>query len=212
MAKRRKVNNLLGLALLALLMPGRPMHPYQMASLLRQTGKDSDVKIKWGSLYTVVQNLEKNGFIESTSSDRDGKRPERTLYAITDAGRDETRDWLRELIANPEPEFPRFATALSVAGVLPPDEVMSLLTRRVEALESSIKAQQLVLTTAAAVPRVFLIEAEYALAMTVAELAWVRSLVTEIEDGTLDGVAGWRSYHETGVVPPEFDAMLEAGG
>ena len=212
MAKRRKVNNLLGLALLALMMPGRPMHPYQMASMLRQTGKDKDIKIKWGSLYTVVQNLEKYGFIESTSSDRDGKRPERTLYAITDAGRHETRDWLRELIGNPEPEFPRFEAALSVAGVLPPDEVLSLLTQRVDALDHSIAAQQLVLKTAAEVPRVFLIEAEYALAMTVAELAWVRSLVTEIDDGTLDGVAAWSSYHQTGVVPPEFDAMLDQGG
>jgi len=124
MAKRRKVSNLLALALLALLITGEPMHPYEMANLLRRTGKERDMKIKWGSLYTVVQNLEKYGFIEATSSAREGRRPERTNYVITDAGRAELKDWLRELVADPEPEFPRFQAALSVIGVLSPDELI----------------------------------------------------------------------------------------
>jgi DNA-binding PadR family transcriptional regulator len=100
-AKRRKVGNMLALALLALLVPGQPMHPYEMASVLRRTGKERDMKIKWGSLYTVVQNLEKHGFIAATGSNREGRRPERTVYAITDAGRAEIRDWLHELVADP---------------------------------------------------------------------------------------------------------------
>src|SRR5215218_4779757 len=130
MGKRRKVGNLLALALLALLVPGRPMHPYQMAAILRGTGKEQDMKIKWGSLYTVVQNLEKHGLIEESGSQREGRRPERTVYAITEAGRAEVRDWLRELVAEPEPELHRFEAALSVLGVLPPDEVIELLEAR----------------------------------------------------------------------------------
>ena len=54
MAKRRRVNNLLGLAVLAFLMPGRPIHPYELAAMLRRTGKERDMKIKWGSFYTVI--------------------------------------------------------------------------------------------------------------------------------------------------------------
>src|SRR5436190_22884756 len=121
MAKRRRVGNLLALALLAILAPGSPMHPYEMANVLRRTGKERDMKIKWGSLYTVVQNLQKHGLIEATGSNREGRRPERTVYAITDAGRAEIRDWLHELVADPEPEPRRFEAALSVLGVLPPD-------------------------------------------------------------------------------------------
>ncbi|GIH13840.1 PadR family transcriptional regulator [Rugosimonospora africana] len=208
MAKRRKVGNLLALALLALLAPGNPMHPYQMANLLRRTGKEQDIDIKWGSLYTVVANLEKHGFIEATGSDREGRRPERTSYAITADGRAELTDWLRELVAVPEPEQRKLSAALSVLGVLSPDEVTTLLAERLRALDGDIAARRAVLEQSGPVPRVFLIEAEYALAMREAETAWVRSLLTEITEGTLSGVAEWRDYHETGEQPAEWARLL----
>ena len=207
MAKRRRVNNLLALALLALLNTGRPSHPYELASMLRRTGKERDMKIKWGSFYTVVQNLEKYGLIEAVGSERDGRRPERTTYAITDDGRAELKDWLRELVAVPETEFPNFEAALSVLGVLSPDEVTALLTTRVATLEHEIAAERAALA-GEEVPRIFLIENEYALAMREAEVAWVRGLLTEINDGTLSGVAQWRDFHRTGQMPEEFDRLL----
>jgi len=61
------------------------MHPYEMASVLKERGKDADMPIKWGSLYTVVANLEKHRFIEAVESVKDGGRPERTVYRITPA-------------------------------------------------------------------------------------------------------------------------------
>jgi DNA-binding PadR family transcriptional regulator len=212
-AKRRKVGNMLALALLALLMPGRPMHPYQMVGVLRRTGKEHDMNIKWGSLYTVVQNLEKHGLIAEAGSHREGRRPERTLYAITDAGRTELRDWVRELVAVPEPDYPRFEAALSVLGVLPPDEVTALLEARLRALDESIAADRAMLDQHQdKVARVFLVEAEYALAMREAEAAWVRSLLTEIAEGTLSGVDDWRRYHETGGVPSGWTELLDEVG
>ena len=72
--KRRKVGNILGLAVLSVVFE-RPMHPYEMAAVLKQRGKDADMPIKWGSLYTVVANLEKHGFVEAVESVRDGGRP-----------------------------------------------------------------------------------------------------------------------------------------
>jgi DNA-binding PadR family transcriptional regulator len=208
MAKRRKVTNLLGLVLLSLLVPGVPMHPYEMANVLRRTGKEQDVQIKWGSLYTVVQNLEKHGFIAATGSDRAGRRPERTVYTITDLGRAELEDWLRELVAEPQTEFPRFESALSVIGVLPLDEVIGLLQRRLATLDERIARDRAALT-GVAVPRIYLIEAEYALAMQEAEAAWVRSLLGELTEGTLDGIDQWRSFHDTGTAPAEWVELLE---
>ncbi len=82
----RKVSNMLGLAVLATVVE-RPMHPYEMATVIRERGKDQDMTLKWGSLYTVVQNLHRHGFIEVVESARHGGRPERTVYRITDAGR-----------------------------------------------------------------------------------------------------------------------------
>ncbi len=139
MAEKRRVANLMALAVLATVVQ-RPMHRYEMASLMRTRGKDRDMNIKWGSLYTVVANLEKNGFLEAIDVTRQGARPERTVYQITDAGRDELVAWTRELIAEPEPEHTRFVAGLSVMAVLPPRDVVELLRRRLQRLTESIDA------------------------------------------------------------------------
>jgi DNA-binding PadR family transcriptional regulator len=184
------------------------MYPYQMATALRRTGKDRDMRIKWGSFYTVVKNLERHGLIEATGSDREGRRPERTLYALTSAGRAEFEDWLRELVAVPEPEQSRFEAALSVLGPLSPDEVTVLLEQRLRALDEDIAAQQAMLDRAGKdVARIFLIETEYALAMRRTEAAWVRSLHAEIANGTLPGLAEWRTYYDTGRIPQDMAAQ-----
>ena len=210
---RRKVGNLLALPVLAFLDAGTPMHPYQIASVLRRTGKEHDLTIKWGSLYTVVQNLEKHGFIAAVGSTRAGRRPERTSYTITDAGRAELRDWLGELVAVPTTDPPRFQAALSVVGVLAPDVVVARLDDRARALEARAAAERRAIgeATAQGLPRVFLVETEYAVAMAEAEAAWVRSLRAELVEGTLSGVAEWRAYHAGGGVPPQWAAMLAAG-
>jgi DNA-binding PadR family transcriptional regulator len=211
MAKRRKVSNLLGLAVLSTVSV-KPMHPYEMASLMRERGKDRDMDIKWGSLYTVVGNLEKHGFLAVEGSAREGARPERTVYRITDAGLAELADWVRELIGVPERERPRFEAGLSVLGALGPGETLALLRGRLETMEREIAGDQAALDAAASeVPRIFLVEAEYDLAMRRAEAAWVRGFAAEIEDGSLPGFDLWRTFHETGEVPPEIAELAERG-
>jgi DNA-binding PadR family transcriptional regulator len=204
MAKRRKVSNLLALTLLSQLTE-RPMYPYEMAAVLRERGKDGAIKINWGSLYTVVRNLEKHGFIEAVQVGREGRQPERTTYQITDAGRAEVSDWLRELLGTPEREYSSFEAALGDAGILGPDEVTALLRRRLDALNASnVELAADLKEIARSVPRLFLIEAEHRLAMQQAEADWVRGLLTEMTEGTLPGMDAWRKYFETGEVPPEF--------
>jgi DNA-binding PadR family transcriptional regulator len=196
MAKRRKVGNLLALALLTGLVE-KPMHPYEMATLLKERGKDASIKIQWGSLYTVVQNLEKHGLVEAVDTSRQGKRPERTVYALTPAGRAELEDWLRELLAEPQQEFTSFEAALSNAGVLSPDVVIVLLQQRVATLEAHAADWRGRLAAAVeTVPRIFLIEVEFKIAMAEAEAAWVRSILTEMIDGTMPALDLWRSYHQ----------------
>ena len=125
MPARRKVANLLALAVLSTVYQ-RPMHRYEMASIMRARGKEQDMDIKWGSLYTVVDNLEKHGFLETIGNTREGSRPERTIYQITELGRQELVDWTRELLSTVSPEHPRFAAGLSVLTALPPEEVIEL--------------------------------------------------------------------------------------
>jgi len=209
MAKRRKVSNLLALSLLTLLTQ-RPMYPYEMASMLRERGKDNSIKVNWGSFYTVVQNLEKYGFIEAVEVAREGRQPERTTYQITETGRAELMDWLRELLSVPEREHTSFEAALGESAVLPPDELIDLLQQRLAALEEANGRLQAALATLVTqLPRLFLIESEYYLAQRRAEEEWVRGLLKEFTGGTFPGLEAWRHFHATGEVPEDIQALLE---
>ncbi|AEV83242.1 PadR family transcriptional regulator [Actinoplanes sp. SE50] len=208
MAKRRKVGNLLGLHILATLSI-EPMHPYEMAARLKEFGKDQDIKIQWGSLYTVVQNLEKHGFIEAAETVRDGRRPERTVYRLTGNGRAELTDWMRELVGTPAREFPKLQAALSVLGVLPPDEVITLLEQRLATLAMENDRMRADLDgNRAVVPRLFLVEAEYRMAIRDAEVTWLTGLLTEMREGTMAGLAAWRRIHRTGEMPTDLSEFM----
>jgi DNA-binding PadR family transcriptional regulator len=211
MPGKRRVDNLMALAVLATVSE-RPMHRYEMASLMRARGKEQDLDIKWGSLYTVVQNLERHGLLETIGNTRQGARPERTIYRITASGRQELLDWTRDLIGSPAAENPQFAAGLSVWMLLAPDEAAALLRGRIEKLEASVKARRADLTEATAeIPRLFLVEAEYALAMAKAELSWVRALLKELSSGEYPDLAAWRTWRATGLVPPRFAELAKRG-
>jgi DNA-binding PadR family transcriptional regulator len=211
MATRRKVANLLALAVLSTVYQ-RPMHRYEMASIMRARGKEQDMDIKWGSLYTVVDNLEKHGFLETIGNTRQGARPERTVYQITEAGKRELVDWTRELLSSPVTEHPRFAAGLSVLAALPPTEVVELLQTRLDFLEASIAAHRKSIQHAGTeVPRLFLIEDEYTVAMAVAEAAWVRSLLEELVSGTYPDLARWQAWHQSGEMPADLAELAERG-
>ena len=209
MAKRRKVSNLLALALLSLLAQ-QPMYPYEMAQTLRTRGKDRTIRINWGSLYTVVQNLEKHGFIEAAGINREGRQPERTTYRITERGMAELRDWLRELLSEPDDQPTPFAAALAEGGILPPAEMAELLAQRLARLDKANAAHEAELTVwNERLPRILLIESDYELAMRKAQADWVRGLLREITEGTLGGMDTWRKIHETGEIPPEIRELDE---
>jgi DNA-binding PadR family transcriptional regulator len=210
-AKRRKVANLLALAVLTTVMT-KPMHPYEIGSVLRARGKDQDIPIKWGSLYRVVQNLSTHGFLRPTQTERRGGRPERTVYEITDDGRAEVVDWVSELIAQPEFGAFGFKAGLSFLAVLPPDVAADLLRQRTDALQAQVAAGRARLTALAAeVPRLFLVESEFDLTVREAELAWARGLLTEISQGSLPGLAQWREFYRTGQLPGELVKLAERG-
>jgi DNA-binding PadR family transcriptional regulator len=211
MAKRRKVGNLMALAVLATIIQ-RPMHPYEIASFLKARGKDRDMPIKWGSLYTVVANLEKHGFIEATESVRSGSRPERTVYRITQAGTAELQDWTSELISTPQLEQRSFEAGLSVLGGLHPDEVTRLLRVRLDLLTSSLAEQRAEYERIAVeVPRLVLAEWDYNLALLAAEINWVSGFLDQMVSGEMPGIEMWRHWHETGEIPAEIAELAERG-
>ena len=197
MASKRKVSNPLALAVMALLYE-RPMHAYEMVTLMRERGKHESVRLRYSSLYSVVSALEREGLIVPRETVRKGRRPERTVYEITGAGRDEFLSWLRELLREPVKEFTQFAAGLSFLAALPPEEAVALLKERVRRLDVETGEMRSRLDAAMEqlnLPRLFLVEAEHELMLREAELGWVRGLVEEIETGALGSISEWRSLH-----------------
>lgn len=194
--RERKVSNPLALAVMALLYE-RPMHPYEMVSTMRERRKHESVRLRYSSLYSVVGTLEREGLISPLETRREGRRPERTVYGITWSGRDEFLSWLRELLGEPAKEYTRFAAGLSFLAALPPAEAAELLEERIRLLEKETGEMRSHMDTTmrGGVPRLFLVESEHELVLKEAELSWVRELVRDIEDGTLEGLSKWQSFH-----------------
>ena len=189
-------SNPLALAVLALLFE-RPMHPYEMGVILRQRHKEESIKLRYGSLYTVIDLLLRRGFIAARETERDGKRPERTVYEITAAGRDELHGWMSDLIAEPAKEYPQFEAALCLLPVLPPDEALALLRQRLERIDRNAAAlgAQIETVSRMNLPPLFMIETEYRLALLKAEQDFVAALVARIEKGW-GPIELWRGIHQ----------------
>ena len=192
----------------------RPMHPYEMAATLKQRHKEESIKLRYGSLYTVIDLLLARGLIAARATSREGRRPERTVYELTPAGLDELRDWMRELLRDPVKEYPQFEAGLSLLPVLPPEEAVSLLRERALQLSGTVGADGGAARRARAAgswppstaagaaglargqkfPPLFVVESEFRLAMVKAELAFVNELVRRIVEEGWGPVELWREH------------------
>jgi DNA-binding PadR family transcriptional regulator len=190
------------------LLAERSMHPYEMKSTMKERGHDQVIRLKGGSIYDTVERLESGGFIQAQATSREGRRPERTVYAITEAGRDEIMAWLRELLAQPVNEYPQFGAALAFFAALDKDEVVRLLKVRIALLDGQAAGEEKQLKgfIEMGLPRLFLVEGEYAVSMKRAERDWVRHLIDDIEGGRL-----WITKEDMHGVQEKFENRTEGG-
>jgi DNA-binding PadR family transcriptional regulator len=189
----------------------KPMHPYEVAQTLRARAKQESVRLNYGSLYAVVEALEKKGFVKATGTVREGKRPERTVYEITDDGAREMNEWMTDLISTPSKEYPAFLAGLSFLPSLPPDEALGALRSRGEALKVKLAGMRGAMKAArdAGLPRIFELETEYEEQQLRAELKFVTALVDEMTTGSLEGLEMWRMFHTEGFNPEEVAFTFE---
>jgi DNA-binding PadR family transcriptional regulator len=186
----------LALAVLTLLFE-KPMHPYEMSTTLRHRSKEESIRLNYGSLYAVVESLRKKELITAREAVREGNRPERTVYELTDAGATAMHDWLSEMLRDPSPQFTDFEAALSLMGAIPPEEALALLRLRLKALRmASNQYDGIRAHMPDGFPELFLVEGDYAEALRGAEIAFVEKLVADLDQGRLGGMNVWRRIHE----------------
>jgi DNA-binding PadR family transcriptional regulator len=200
MAPKPAVHTPVALAVLSLLAE-REMHPYEMRRLMFERGHQYYIKIRGGILYHTVERLQAAGMIEPVESSREGRYPERTVYRLTERGRDEVQHWMRQLLSVPAEEHPWFPATLAFMPLLDRETVIESLKRRMIALEAQIGSEEGAIHGALesmGLQRIHVVESEYTVAMRRAELAWVRSLVEDLRTGALPWEFGVKKRDDGG--------------
>nr|WP_052478411.1 PadR family transcriptional regulator [Kibdelosporangium sp. MJ126-NF4] len=191
----------LGVTVLGIL-SGEPMHAYRIQKRIKDYGKDRVVNVRQrASVYQTIERLLK---LELIRVDRVEGHPERTVYAITDAGLVTVKAWIKDMLATTGNEFPEFPVGLSFLMMLTPDEAAELLQARLAAVDAQVAEIAAVLDGSAGVARIFLVEEEYQHALLLAEQRWIRALVADLRTGSIT----W-SEESLRQAVAEFDARQE---
>jgi DNA-binding PadR family transcriptional regulator len=202
----------LGLIVLWLLWQ-EPQHVYRMQKLIEHQAKDRVVNVRSrASLYQTIERLTRLGFVEVQETVRTDGYPDRIVYAITDAGREAAREWLRAMLRSTGGEYPEFIAAVSILFGLAPEDAREQLELRAEKLAAELAETERELSSAPpGLPRLFLLEEEYRKAILEAELAWVRGVVDDLREGRLDWSEQWLREMAAAFIPPDDQHNQEDG-
>lgn len=181
----------LGLVVLWLLVE-EPMHVYRMQKLIEAQGKQRVVNVRSpASLYQTIKRLERLGLVEVEATIRGDSQPDRTVYRITDSGREVAHQWLLAMLGETGGDYPEFIAALSMLAVLVPDQALQVLEKRADQLAAELADVESQLAGNPGLPRLFLLEEEYRRAVLQAESAWLRAVCADISSGRLSWDEEW---------------------
>ena len=196
----------LGLIVLWLLSQ-KPLHVYGMQKLLEAEGKGRVVNVRSrASLYQALERLMRLGLVEVSETVRIAGYPDRIVYAITDAGREAAREWLRAMLRDTGEEFPEFVAAVSLVFALSPDDAREQLEQRERRLTGELAESEAAMTDVPpGLPRLFVLEEEYRRAMLAAELAWLRGVIDDLREQRLHWTEEWLREIEAAYLPADTE-------
>lgn len=161
------------LLLLGLLL-SHDMHGYQLNEVWQQN-PGSSISLKKSNAYRLLADMEEAGWI-SHSQEQEGNRPQRRVYAVTEAGEAAFFELLRENLATyPPPELPG-VVGLDFLHLLSPAEAAALLVKRLQAIDA--KFQQL--DEIAVEIRQAHLAAEYMHTFYAQEIAWLTKIIDRL--------------------------------
>lgn len=180
------------------------MHVYRMQQRIKQWGKDRVVNVRQrANLYQTIDRLQRLGLIEVQATVRGDKYPDRIVYAITDAGRETAREWLRDMLRTAGTDFPSLPAAISVMFMLSPDDVRAQLEQRIDTVAAELAEVEIQLRQYSDLPRLFMLEEEYRRTVLTAEIAWLRSVADDLGSGRLTWNQQWLRDNAAQFTPTE---------
>lgn len=201
----------MALAALELLHDG-PRHPYEIHQTMREREVWRLLRLTTGSLYHAIDRLERDGLIEAVETSREGRRPERTTYRLTDAGRDAFAQRLRAMVAEPAVEYPQYSVAVAFLHTLDRADALVQLRRRAIALEAAVAAENVYRDrlTDMGVHEMYWADVDLRQRQRETELDWTRRLIERLESRQLIWPDGPGSGHDgTNATPPRLSLVDE---
>lgn len=160
-----------------------PKHPYEIHQTMQERETWRLFRLTTGSLYHTIDRLARDGLVEAVETSRDGRRPERTTYRLTEAGADVFAERLRAMIAEPVTEYPQFAVAVAMLHELDESDVLVQLHRRALTLEGTVAADRVICQRLRerGLHELYWADVDLRLRGRETELAWVRDLIERLE-------------------------------
>jgi DNA-binding PadR family transcriptional regulator len=169
------------LMVLGLLQRG-PMHGYDLHRVVRAHG-ELYTDLKQSNVYYLLDRLARDGLVEVHAEGRTrGRRGERLVYALTDAGRTRFGELLRTILGTFEPAHTGLDVAIVFLGRLPRDEAVALLEARRRLVAERRDRVAAELAPVAGRGMAGELAAEHLLSLIDAELAWVERALTRVHE------------------------------
>jgi DNA-binding PadR family transcriptional regulator len=112
------------------------LHGYQLWELLKAV--PMGVRLKRSNAYRILDSLKSRGFVNETR-EREGRRPERRVYEITEKGEEQFQEMLRQsLRSDSTPDLPG-AVALNYLDSVPDAEALELIRERMASVSARVE-------------------------------------------------------------------------
>jgi DNA-binding PadR family transcriptional regulator len=180
-----------------------PVHGYDLRRELLSWGAEEWANVTPGSVYNALKTLVREGMLEVVGTDRQGARPERTTYRITEDGEEDLWQLLREnLWQSGLPNHPLLA-GLAFLPLFPRDELAEAMRHRADKLRAQATQRRsearMIATSNDASPGDIPPHVAESFRLTAAllegEAAWASDLAERLERGDLDRL--WNANERT---------------
>jgi DNA-binding PadR family transcriptional regulator len=164
-----------------------PVHGYDVRRELLSWQADSWASIAPGSIYNSLKTLVREELVEVVGTDRQGARPERTTYRLTEAGEQEFTRLLRDNLSRSAlPNHP-LLVGLAFIPDAPEEELAVALRQRADDLRARLEQSRLLLdkivSGASGIPAHVAESYRLNAALLEAEASWAEEYATRL---TLD--------------------------
>jgi DNA-binding PadR family transcriptional regulator len=117
----------------------QPAHGYEIRQELLSWQLEPWTAVGTGSIYSALRTLEKDGAIRVAGAGREGNRPARTSYELTQAGQREFETLLRQAWWQVQPSTEPLVPALGMFPVLTRAEMSAALQSRLAQLQTQLE-------------------------------------------------------------------------